>query len=194
MKFNIPTILTFFRVALIPIFIVIFYLPFKFTPLACAIVFALAALTDWFDGFLARRWKQTTRFGAFLDPVADKVLVAVSLVLVVSHYHSFLITIPALVMISREIIISALREWMAEVGNRNKVAVSWLGKVKTALQMLALVGLLWRYNSLMENISIIALYIAMAITVWSMIEYLNVAKEDLMSEKAMSSEINETNK
>lgn len=194
MKFNIPTILTFFRVALIPIFIVIFYLPFKFTPLACAIVFALAALTDWFDGFLARRWKQTTRFGAFLDPVADKVLVAVALVLVVSHYHSFLITIPALVMISREIIISALREWMAEVGNRNKVAVSWLGKVKTALQMLALVGLLWRYNSLMENISIIALYIAMAITVWSMIEYLNVAKEDLMSEKAMSSEINETNK
>lgn len=194
MKFNIPTILTFFRVALIPIFIVIFYLPFKFTPLACAIVFALAALTDWFDGFLARRWKQTTRFGAFLDPVADKVLVAVALVLVVSHYHSFLITIPALVMISREIIISALREWMAEVGNRNKVAVSWLGKVKTALQMLALVGLLWRYNSLMENISIIALYIAMAITVWSMIEYLNVAKEDLMSEKAMSSETNETNK
>ncbi len=182
MKLNIPTFLTFFRVVLIAFFIILFYLPFSWAPLWTAIIFTVAAVTDWLDGFLARRWKQTTRFGAFLDPVADKVMVAAALVLVVQHYHVFWITIPAIVMISREIIISALREWMAELGDRNKVAVSWLGKVKTTSQMIALIGLLWRYNSTMEIIAIIALYVAVILTVWSMWQYLSLAKESLLKE------------
>lgn len=117
----------------------------------CALIFIFAAITDWLDGFLARRWKQTTRFGAFLDPVADKVMVAMALVLVAEHFHSWWITLPAATMIAREIIISALREWMAEIGKRSSVAVSWIGKVKTTAQMLALFALLWRPNSIVEG-------------------------------------------
>ncbi|AWX13129.1 CDP-diacylglycerol--glycerol-3-phosphate 3-phosphatidyltransferase [Mergibacter septicus] len=181
MKLNFPTILTLFRVILIPFFILLSYLPFDWTPFGTALIFFVAAVTDWFDGYLARKWKQTTRFGAFLDPVADKVMVAAALVLVVEHYHSFWITLPAIIMVSREIIISALREWMAELGNRNTVAVSWLGKVKTTAQMIALIGLLWRYNPTMEILAIIALYIAVILTIWSMLQYLNLAKDDLLS-------------
>ena len=109
MQLNIPTWLTLFRVVLIPFFVLAFYLPFSWAPMVCAVIFVFAAVTDWFDGFLARRWKQTTRFGAFLDPVADKVMVAVALVLVAEHYHSWWITLPAATMIAREIIISSLR-------------------------------------------------------------------------------------
>lgn len=184
MKLNIPTFLTLFRVILIPIFILIFYLPFTWTPFATALIFTIASVTDWLDGYLARKWKQTTRFGAFLDPVADKVMVAAALVLVVEYHHSFWITLPAIIMISREIIISALREWMAEIGNRNKVAVSWLGKVKTTAQMLALIMLLWRQTPLMEIIGVISLYIAAILTVWSMLQYLKAAKGSLLDEIA----------
>lgn len=180
MKLNFPTILTLFRVALIPFFILLFYLPFTWTPFWTALIFFIAAVTDWFDGYLARKWKQTTRFGAFLDPVADKVMVAAALVLVVEHYHAFWITLPAIIMVSREIIISALREWMAELGARNTVAVSWLGKVKTTSQMIALIGLLWRYNPTMEILATIALYIAAILTVWSMLQYLNLAKDKFL--------------
>ncbi len=130
MRFNIPTWLTLFRVVLIPFFVLAFYLPFSWAPMVCASIFVFAAVTDWFDGFLARLWRQTTRFGAFLDPVADKVMVAVALVLVSEHYHSWWITLPAATMIAREIIISALREWMAELGKRSSVAVSWIGKIQ----------------------------------------------------------------
>ena len=112
----------------------------------------------------------------FLDPVADKVMVVAALVLIVEYQHSLWITIPAIIMISREIIISALREWMAELGERSKVAVSWWGKWKTTAQMLALGGLLWRYNNYMEIAAIILLYIAAILTVWSMIQYLQAAK------------------
>lgn len=98
------------------------------SPFAAALIFCVAAVTDWFDGFLARRWNQSTRFGAFLDPVADKVLVAIAMVLVTEHYHSWWVTLPAATMIAREIIISALREWMAELGKRSSVVVSGLGK------------------------------------------------------------------
>nr|WP_113869743.1 MULTISPECIES: CDP-diacylglycerol--glycerol-3-phosphate 3-phosphatidyltransferase [Brenneria]MCV9880602.1 CDP-diacylglycerol--glycerol-3-phosphate 3-phosphatidyltransferase [Brenneria izbisi]MCV9884011.1 CDP-diacylglycerol--glycerol-3-phosphate 3-phosphatidyltransferase [Brenneria izbisi]NMN91130.1 CDP-diacylglycerol--glycerol-3-phosphate 3-phosphatidyltransferase [Brenneria salicis ATCC 15712 = DSM 30166]RBP57099.1 CDP-diacylglycerol--glycerol-3-phosphate 3-phosphatidyltransferase [Brenneria len=180
MQFNIPTLLTLFRVALIPFFVLAFYLPFVWAPLVCALIFVFAAVTDWFDGFLARRWKQTTRFGAFLDPVADKVMVAVALVLVAEHYHSWWITLPAATMIAREIIISALREWMAEIGKRSSVAVSWIGKVKTTAQMLALVALLWRPERLVEGAGVIALYIATVLTFWSMFQYLNAARHDLL--------------
>ncbi|MBW7984873.1 CDP-diacylglycerol--glycerol-3-phosphate 3-phosphatidyltransferase [Enterobacillus tribolii] len=180
MQFNIPTLLTLFRVILIPFFVVAFYLPFTWAPFVCALIFVIAAITDWFDGFLARRWKQTTRFGAFLDPVADKVMVATALVLVTEHFHVWWITLPAATMIVREIIISALREWMAEIGKRSSVAVSWIGKVKTSAQMLALVGLLWRPDSYIVAAGVIALYIAAVLTFWSMFQYLNAARGDLL--------------
>ncbi|HHF3737247.1 TPA: CDP-diacylglycerol--glycerol-3-phosphate 3-phosphatidyltransferase [Haemophilus influenzae] len=180
MKFNIPIFLTIFRVILIPFFVIAFYLPIESSPFITTLIFFIAGVTDWLDGYLARKWKQTTRFGAFLDPVADKVMVVVALVLIVEHQHAFWITIPAIIMISREIIISALREWMAELGERSKVAVSWWGKWKTTAQMLALGGLLWRYNNYMEIAAIILLYIAAILTIWSMIQYLQVAKGSLL--------------
>ncbi|NYA28188.1 CDP-diacylglycerol--glycerol-3-phosphate 3-phosphatidyltransferase [Haemophilus haemolyticus] len=182
MKFNIPIFLTMFRVILIPFFVIAFYLPIESSPFITTLIFFIAGVTDWLDGYLARKWKQTTRFGAFLDPVADKVMVVAALVLIVEYQHSLWITIPAIIMISREIIISALREWMAELGERNKVAVSWWGKWKTTAQMLALGGLLWRYNNYMEIAAIILLYIAAILTVWSMIQYLQAAKGSLLDD------------
>lgn len=180
MHFNIPTLLTLFRVILIPFFVLAFYLPLRWAPFICALIFCLAAITDWFDGFLARRWNQSTRFGAFLDPVADKVMVATALVLVVQHYHSIWITLPAATMIAREIIISALREWMAEIGKRSQVAVSWIGKVKTTAQMLALIGLLWRPNIWIEYTGLMLLFAAALLTFWSMFQYLKASYHDLM--------------
>lgn len=180
MPFNIPTLLTLFRVVLIPFFVVAFYLPFSWAPFLCALIFCLAAITDWFDGFLARRWNQSTRFGAFLDPVADKVMVATALVLVAEHYHSWWVTLPAATMIAREIIISALREWMAEIGKRSRVAVSWIGKVKTTAQMLALIGMLWRPNPTIEYAGIGLFFIAAVLTFWSMFQYLHAARGDLL--------------
>lgn len=180
MQFNIPTYLTLFRVILIPFFVLAFYLPVSWGPFVCALLFVIAAVTDWFDGFLARLWKQTTPFGAFLDPVADKVMVAIALVLVAEHFHSWWITLPAATMIAREIIISALREWMAEIGKRSSVAVSWIGKVKTTAQMMALVALLWRPNNTIIIAGGIALYIAAILTFWSMYQYLSASRKDLL--------------
>lgn len=180
MKLNIPTYLTLFRVVLIPLFIIAFYLPEPYSAQIATLIFFIAGLTDWFDGYLARKWNQSTRFGAFLDPVADKVLVAIALVSVVEYYHTWWITIPAGIMIAREIIISALREWMAEIGERASVAVSGWGKVKTTAQMLALGGLLWRYNPMMEILAFILLYVAAALTIWSMFQYLQASKGSLL--------------
>lgn len=180
MHFNIPTYLTLFRVMLIPFFVIAFYLPFSWAPFCCALLFVIAAVTDWLDGFLARLWKQTTPFGAFLDPVADKVMVAIALVLVSEQYHNWWVTLPAATMIAREIIISALREWMAGIGLRSRVAVSWIGKVKTTAQMLALVALLWRPTALIEGAGFFALYIAAVLTFWSMFQYLGAARQDLL--------------
>lgn len=180
MKLNIPTYLTIFRVALIPLFIVTFYLPIKYSPEITTFVFFIASVTDWFDGYLARKWNQTTRLGAFLDPVADKVLVAIALVSVVEYYHTWWISIPAGIMIAREIIISALREWMAEIGERANVAVSIWGKVKTTAQMFALGGLLWRQAPWMEYASFVLLYIAAILTIWSMMQYLKASKGSLL--------------
>lgn len=182
MRFNIPTLLTLFRIILIPFFVLAFYLPFPWAPFACAFIFWFAAITDWFDGFLARRWNQSTRFGAFLDPVADKVMVAIAMVLVVEHYHSWWVTLPAAIMIGREIIISALREWMAELGKRSSVAVSWIGKVKTTAQMLALIALLWRPNLWLEYTGIVLFFVAAGLTMWSMVQYLNAARGDLLEQ------------
>ena len=147
---NIPNILTSFRILLIPVFVVIYYLPMEWSAPTAAFIFWLAGVTDLLDGYLARRLNQQTAFGAFLDPVADKIMVAVSLVMIVEHYAVIWITIPAMVMICREIIISALREWMAELGERASVAVSSIGKIKTAAQMFALFLLIWQYSVEME--------------------------------------------
>ena len=114
----------------------------------------MPGFTDWLDGFLARSLNQTTRFGAFLDPVADKVMVSIALILIAEEYHSIWVTIPAATMIAREVIISALREWMAELGKRASVAVSWVGKIKTATQMFALTMLLWQHNDFIVNVGL----------------------------------------
>lgn len=180
MKLNIPTYLTLFRVVLIPLFVIAFYLPLSYAPEITTLIFFIACITDLFDGFLARKLNQTTRLGAFLDPVADKVLVAIALVCVVEYYHVWWITIPAGIMISREIIISALREWMAELGERASVAVSMWGKVKTTAQMFALGGLLWRQSFAMEVISFFLLYVAAILTLWSMFQYLKASKQSLL--------------
>ena len=122
------------RIALIPIFIVLFYLPFKGAHLAAATVFALASFTDWLDGYLARKMQLTSTFGAFLDPVADKLLVACALLLLVGAKDIDYITLPAMVIVGREIVISSLREWMAVIGSRTSVAVNFVGKIKTTAQ------------------------------------------------------------
>ncbi|MEO1576295.1 MAG: CDP-diacylglycerol--glycerol-3-phosphate 3-phosphatidyltransferase, partial [Pseudomonadota bacterium] len=137
---DLPNILTWLRIALIPIFIVLFYLPAPWARPAAAVIFGLAGITDWLDGYLARRLNVATSFGAFLDPVADKLLVVAALVLLVSDARGWLgtlVTLASIVIIGREITISALREWMAELGARGQVAVSRVGKYKTTAQIIA---------------------------------------------------------
>ncbi|WP_028454582.1 CDP-diacylglycerol--glycerol-3-phosphate 3-phosphatidyltransferase [Chitinilyticum litopenaei] len=184
MPLNLPILLTWLRVALIPIFVGIFYLPHDLLPLHSqnmlgTLVFALAAVTDWFDGFLARRWNQTSSFGAFLDPVADKLMVGAALILLVelARAPAWL----AVIIIGREITISALREWMAQIGKSKSVAVATIGKFKTTAQMIAILFLLW-WDALLPGIptrwiGLAALYIAGVLTIVSMFYYLRVAAE-----------------
>ncbi len=181
MRLNIPNILSLLRLFLIPVFVIVFYLPYHWSAFGAAVVFCIASVTDWLDGMLARKLGQTSRFGAFIDPVADKVLVATALILITEYYHSVWITIPAVTMIAREIIISALREWMAEIGKRASVAVSWIGKVKTMTQMLSLLALVWRYDEWMIWLGYLSIYVATVLTYWSMVQYLKAAKGDLLS-------------
>lgn len=179
---GLPNLLTLMRILLIPVFIVVFYLPFSGAHAAAAIIFALASFTDWLDGYLARKLKQMSPFGAFLDPVADKLLVATSLLLLVGGKDIDYITLPAIVIVGREIVISALREWMAEVGSRASVTVSYIGKVKTAVQMLALVLLVAFYptTSYWGVIGFILLYVAAILTIWSMVIYIMIAWPQLI--------------
>ncbi|RDB42346.1 CDP-diacylglycerol--glycerol-3-phosphate 3-phosphatidyltransferase [Halomonas sp. DQ26W] len=173
---NIPNILTLARIAFIPLLVVFFYLPFSWSMPIAAGLFALAAVTDWLDGYLARLLDQATPFGAFLDPVADKLMVAVALALLIERFDSVWLTLPALVIIGREIVISALREWMAEMGKRGSVAVSWLGKVKTTLQMIALLLLLaFPPGTQLALVGVATLYVAAVLTLWSMVLYLRSA-------------------
>ncbi|HEY0722277.1 MAG TPA: CDP-diacylglycerol--glycerol-3-phosphate 3-phosphatidyltransferase [Gammaproteobacteria bacterium] len=179
---NAPNILTLLRIALIPVFVLLYYLPYTWSYLAAAVVFALAAVTDWLDGYLARRLGETSAFGAFLDPVADKLMVATALVLIVdtnpTHWSGVWLALPAAVIIGREIAVSALREHMAELGARAKVAVSMMGKVKTNAQMIALLLLIYQMpigTVPTVSIGIIMLYIAAALTLWSMVLYLKAA-------------------
>jgi len=186
MPWNIPILLTWSRILMIPLFTALFYLPASWrvgiqTVNTCAAaLFVLAAVTDWFDGYLARKWKQTSDFGAFLDPVADKLMVAVALILLVRLDRTWAIC--AIIIIGREITISALREWMAQLGKRNSVAVAAIGKFKTAAQMAAITLLLlqswpalgldfiWLGNALM--------FAACVLTLWSMFYYLKMAAKE----------------
>jgi len=172
---SIPNYLTLFRIVLIPVLVLVFYLPVDWSAAVSASIFAVAALTDWLDGYLARRLQQTSAFGAFLDPVADKLIVAVALVLLVQKYPMVWMVLPAVLIIVREILISALREWMAGQGQQAKVAVSQLGKWKTTLQLLALTLLLAHTPALGDEwywVGLGVLYGAMVLTVWSMWVYI----------------------
>lgn len=178
MSLNLPTTLTLLRIALIPVFAAVFLLPWRWSGPACAAIFGLAALTDWLDGYLARRLNQTSRFGAFLDPVADKLIVATALVLLVQINSSVWLAIAAAIIIGREIAVSALREWMAELGDSGRVKVSFAGKVKTTVQMIALLFLLFREPILgipIQDIGLWLLGAAAALTLWSMFHYLAAA-------------------
>jgi CDP-diacylglycerol--glycerol-3-phosphate 3-phosphatidyltransferase len=178
MPWTIPNVLTLIRIALIPVFMLAFYLPFSWSHLAATALFGLAALTDWFDGYLARKLEQSSRFGAFLDPVADKLVVVVALIMLVQAIPEWWFVIPAAVIIGREIAISALREWMAEIGERAKVAVSVIGKIKTTAQMIALLLLLYReplWGLPTREIGVVLLYLSAILTLWSMAIYLKAA-------------------
>lgn len=175
---NIPNALTLFRIVMIPVFIAVYYLPYQWSYMASALIFGLAGLTDWLDGYLARKLDQSTPFGAFLDPVADKLMVAFALALLVERFGAWWFTMPAVVIIGREIVISALREWMAEVGKRTSVAVSYIGKVKTTFQMLSILALLAAIpdrGTLLFQSGVVMLYLSAILTLWSMVIYLRAA-------------------
>ncbi len=177
-KFTLPTYLTLLRIVLIPFLAVVFYLPWEHARTACTIIFIIAGFTDWLGGYLARKMNLETAFGAFLDPVADKLMVAFVLILVVQAEASPYLAVPAAVIIGREITIASLREWMAEIGQRAKVKVSQLGKWKTTAQMAAITLLLYRDDLLglpINQIGYWLLYVSAILTLWSMVNYLVAA-------------------
>ncbi len=172
---NFPNLLTLARIFSVPLICVFFLLPVSWGRLAAALIFLFAALTDALDGWIARRYGKSTRFGAFLDPVADKLMVTVTLVLIVGDSADLLITLAAMVIVGREIVVSALREWMSELGRRGVLASSDLSKTKTVAQMTAIVLLL--YQAPLSGIPLLSigkgmLLIAAALTLWSMFSYL----------------------
>ncbi len=178
MRMTFPLVLTLLRIALVPVLVLFFYLPYTWSNIAAAVVFILAAVTDWLDGYLARRMGLSTSFGAFLDPVADKLMVATALVLLVQKNPQLFFTLSAAIIVGREITISALREWMAELGKSGHVKVSGLGKIKTIFQMTAISLLLLEQDffGLPVKLSgLILLYLAAALTLWSMWLYLHAA-------------------
>lgn len=179
---NIPLLLTLSRILVIPVVALFYLLPFSWAHPFAAILVALAALTDWLDGYLARSWSQMTELGAFLDPVADKLLVAVSLVMVLSAHLIPFLGIAAAVIIGREIAISALREWMSAIGKRVSMKVTMIAKLKTTIQMISLVLLVWYHPGSYHWImwcGALLLYVAAILTIWSMCVYLKLAWPDL---------------
>lgn len=187
MQWNIPNILTLLRILLIPVFVGLFYLPADVLSghdvnVLATLAFALAAVTDWLDGYLARRLNQTSAFGAFLDPVADKLMVAAALIVLVEFGRVGAIV--ALIIIGREIAISALREWMASVGERGNVAVAMIGKFKTGFQMAAILFLLY-HDALgpldTQLIGSLLMYVAVILTLLSMAYYIRAAWPQLMA-------------
>jgi len=188
MTMTLPTKLTLLRIGMIPVFILLFYIPlFGIKNYLLTGLFILAGLTDWFDGYLARRMGMQSEFGAFLDPVADKLMVSVVLVLLVSVHPGWLLALPATIIIGRELTISAVREWMANVGERTKVAVSIIGKFKTTAQMIAIGFLLFEkpigdFPTL--QIGYVLLYLSALLTLWSMLLYLQAAWPSLNDAQA----------
>ncbi|MDF1780381.1 MAG: CDP-diacylglycerol--glycerol-3-phosphate 3-phosphatidyltransferase [Alcanivoracaceae bacterium] len=190
-RWTLPNIMTLARLLSVPVFVAVFYLPYKWAGLAAAIIFVIAGITDALDGYLARRLGQTSRFGAFLDPVADKLIVAAALVMLVQQHSNIWLTLPSIVIISREITVSALREWMAEIGARSRVAVSGIGKIKTIMQIAAITGLLAKSPVITDTGDVLmtpflwltygSLYVATALTLWSMLVYLRAAWPELWS-------------
>jgi CDP-diacylglycerol--glycerol-3-phosphate 3-phosphatidyltransferase len=188
---NVPNILTLIRLAFIPLLVLAFYWKSPWHPVVVTGIFFLAGITDWFDGYLARRLGQMSRFGAFMDPVADKLIVIVSLVLLVASDHirnavfdGRVFTVVVLIIIGREVAVSALREWMAELGQRGNVKVSWIGKWKTGTQMLAIGFLLYGqplWNLPIVPIGEVLLYLSAVLTLWSMLIYLLAAWPALSS-------------
>ncbi|GAB2995039.1 CDP-diacylglycerol--glycerol-3-phosphate 3-phosphatidyltransferase [Psychrosphaera aestuarii] len=186
---NIPNILTSFRIFLIPVMVYFYYLPadvYEWKYFVTAFIFWFAAITDALDGYLARKLDQSTPFGAFFDPVADKVMVAVAFIVAVDDYANAWVAVPAMIIVGREIVISALREWMAQMGHSDDVSVSMVGKFKTAAQMLALIGLLWHPNEywvfegwllgpLLDYATWFFLYTATILTIWSLFIYFKAA-------------------
>lgn len=182
--YTIPNLLTGLRILLIPVIVGLFYLPFGWGDVVAGLLFALAGITDSLDGYLARRTGQVSPLGEFLDPVADKLIVATALVLIVSRNPVWYVTLMAAVIIGREIAISALREWMAEIGARRKVAVSAVGKFKTIAQIVGLTMMLY-YQDLwgipIYWIGLVLTLLAAILTLWSMFGYLRAAWPDLVS-------------
>lgn len=175
---NVPILITALRIALIPVFVAVYVLQGEWTNALTAAVFGLAAFTDWLDGYLARRLGQTTRFGAFLDPVADKLVIVSAIVMLVGSHASLWLTLPALVIVGREIVVSALREWMAEMNRRGVVAVSRLGKVKTGVQIAAILVLLAfppGSDERLVALGYLLIYLAALMTLGSMLMYLRAA-------------------
>lgn len=169
---------TVIRVLLVPVVVIVYYSPLAWGNLLAAALFAIASLTDWLDGYLARRLNQTSPFGAFLDPVADKLLVVVALVLLTAIYPGVWFVLPVAVIIAREVFVSALREWMANVNQRDLVAVGYIGKIKTTVQMIAIIVLIAAtpdWPDLVWQLGVVLLYVSAVFSLWSMISYLRKA-------------------
>lgn len=189
MIFNLPTWLTLFRLVLIPVVVVMLCIDFPMRDHIVTVGFAIAVVTDWFDGWLARRWQQESAFGAFLDPVADKLIVCTVLVFLLYHDPRLLMALPVVVIIGRELTVSALREWMAEQGERNIVAVGSIGKYKTAFQMIAIVLLLWdmtRPSGFIYGVGLALLWVSAILTLWSMFQYMRSALPRMLKSSGQS--------
>ena len=185
LKLNLANILTLLRIAAIPVVVICFYSPLDYARPIAAILFGLAAITDMIDGWVARRFGQTSRFGEFLDPVADKLMVAIVLVMLVQAQSSWFEDVIAMIIIGREITISALREWMATIGERANVRVDITGKIKTTLQMFGIAFMVWKvplFGIPVYTIGFVLLVLAAIMTIWSMIVYLRAAWPFIMAD------------
>ena len=178
MKITLPTGITLLRIALIPIFVIVFFLPLPWASQIAAAIFGVACFSDWVDGYLARMLKQESAFGAFLDPVADKLIVVAAIVLIVEANPSIYVALPSVIIVAREITVSALREWMAELGSRATIKVSFIGKVKTVVQLLSLFLMIYAepiFGYSMFQIGLSFYYLAVIFTIISMVLYLKAA-------------------
>ena len=180
---TIPNMITLSRIGLLPVFVVLFYLqpnylegePLAWINNSLVAIYVLISSTDFLDGLLARKLNQISDLGTFLDPVADKLMVCTALILLTDYYQTWFITIPSIIIISREILVSALREWMSEIGKRANISVSWIGKSKTFMQMFAILFLLYDqmlFGISSFNIGLVLLFVATVLTLWSGFNYL----------------------